>query len=70
MKKDMLDKIDLSLDKKCPKCGTNLMRCWGYGWDWDLALCPNKDCIYEEEMDESTGIDIDGEIFTIKREDD
>ena len=38
----------------CPVCGEPLKRFFGSGWDWDLALCPNKECTYSEELDAMT----------------
>ena len=67
MSKEVLEKA--RLDKACPKCSTPLVRLWGHGWDWDLAICTAKGCDYEEELNESTGFDVDGAIFTINKDD-
>lgn len=56
------------MSEKCPKCGSQLLRLWGHGWDWDLAVCGDKDCCYEKELDESTGLNQDGTVFVVKKE--
>ena len=54
----------------CPKCGTKLVRVWGCGWDWDMAICPERGCDYSRELDTMTSIEPDNTIYqTIKEED-
>lgn len=60
------NQIDVKLDKNCPLCDSPMLRLWGYGWDWDLGVCSNKECMYEEELNESTGIDSNG-LFVMKK---
>lgn len=52
---------------KCPKCGGQLLRMWGYGWDWDHALCSTRGCDYDVELDEMTGYDPDGSVWQRKK---
>lgn len=48
---------------ECPLCGTKLCRIWGEMWDRDIAICPNKNCDYEQELYTMTGHEIDGSII-------
>ena len=48
---------------KCPICGDYLLRLWGEQWDWDRAVCTNRHCDYDIELDEMTCTDIDGSII-------
>lgn len=52
----------------CPKCGSQLLRMWGEGWDWDHAICPERGCDYDLELDVMTGHDPDGSIWQEKKE--
>lgn len=56
----------------CPKCGAKLHRMWGEGWDLDRAVCPEKGCDYERELEEMTCHEIDGTIivFDTREEED
>lgn len=62
------DKYGLSEDDvpplgKCPKCGSNLWRMWGEGWDYDHGICPARGCDYDVELDTITGHDSDGTVY-------
>lgn len=59
---------DLKPLGKCPKCGCGLFRLWGYGWGWDHAMCVNRDCDYDVELDEMTGHNPDGSVWQRKKE--
>lgn len=52
----------------CPKCGSQLFRMWGDGWDWDRAICPDRDCDYDKELDTMTGTDPDGSVWQWEKE--
>lgn len=52
----------------CPICGTELMRMFGEGWDWDHAICPESGCDYDVELDVMTCHEPDGTVHIIHKE--
>lgn len=49
---------------------SRLWRMWGEGWDYDHAICPERGCDYDVELDTITGHDPDGSIYIREREKD
>lgn len=52
---------------RCPLCGSELHRLWGEGWDWDRAICSNRDCVYDAELDVMTCTEPDGSVIQIAK---
>lgn len=52
---------------KCPLCQSQIIRLWGEGWDWDRAVCSNRKCDYDVELDVMTCTEPDGTVIQIEK---
>lgn len=47
-------KKDEEKELKCPICGRDMLFLYGGGFDYDRALCGNRNCYFEKEYESST----------------
>jgi len=46
--------MNKAIIEKCPKCGSNLLMFYGWGFDYDRLICGSKYCPYEIELTGTT----------------
>ena len=43
-------KGDTHQQKKCPDCGEITHMIYGWGWDYDVIICGDRDCDWDLEL--------------------